>query len=78
MGEAMNGNNGTNGNAWHWSYWLLIFVCLVTFAVPFYNRIEPTLFGFPFFYWFQLGWIFVSMIVTGFAYYVTEQHEKSH
>ena len=74
----MNGNNnGTNGNAWHWSYWLLIFVCLVTFAVPFYNRIEPTLFGFPFFYWFQLGWIFVCMIVTAFAYYVTEPHEKS-
>ena len=80
LGEAMNRNNGTNGNgnAWHWSYWLLIFVCVVTFAVPFYNRIEPTLFGFPFFYWFQLGWIFVSMIVTGFAYYVTERHEKSH
>jgi len=76
LGEVMNGNNGINGNAWHWSYWLLILVCLVTFAVPFYNRIEPTLFGFPFFYWFQLGWIFVSMIVTAFAYYVTEQHEK--
>jgi hypothetical protein len=40
--------------------------------VPFYNRLEPTLFGFPFFYWFQLGWIFVSMIITAVVYYGTE------
>ena len=45
--------------------------------MPFYNRIEPTLFGFPFFYWFQLGWIFVSMIVTAYAYYATEQSDKT-
>jgi len=30
------------------------------------------LFGFPFFYWFQLGWIFVSMIITAAVYYGTE------
>ena len=40
--------------------------------VPFYNSIEPTLFGFPFFYWFQLAWIFVSMIITAAVYYGTE------
>jgi len=72
-----NGSNGTNGSGWHWTYWLLIAVCLVPFAVPFYNRLEPTLFGFPFFYWFQLGWIFVSMIVTAYAYYATEQSDKT-
>ena len=33
---------------------------------------EPRLFGFPFFYWFQLGWIFVSMIITAIVYYATE------
>ena len=71
--KPANGNH----NGWHWSYWLLIAVCAVLFYVPFYNRVEPTLFGFPFFYWFQLGWIFVSMIVTAFAYFVTEQHDKT-
>jgi hypothetical protein len=25
--------------------------------VPFYNRAEPSLFGFPFFYWYQLAWV---------------------
>ena len=58
-----------------WILLLLPFIGLL--CVPFYNFVEPSLFGFPFFYWFQLGWIFVCMIVTAFAYYVTEQHEKS-
>jgi len=25
--------------------------------VPFYNFRDPTLFGFPFFYWYQLAWV---------------------
>jgi hypothetical protein len=40
----------------------------VTLWVPLYNRVEPTLFGVPFFYWFQFVWIIVSAIVTGVAY----------
>jgi hypothetical protein len=50
--------------------WILIFLALfaVALAVPFYNRIEPTLFGVPFFYWFQFVWIIVAAIVTGVAY----------
>jgi Protein of unknown function (DUF3311) len=40
--------------------------------VPLYNTIEPKLFGFPFFYWFQLLWIFVSMGVTALVWWGTE------
>ncbi len=36
--------------------------------VPFYNRVDPALFGIPFFYWFQFVWIIVTAIVTGIAY----------
>jgi len=25
--------------------------------VPFYDRATPALFGFPFFYWYQLAWV---------------------
>ncbi|MGH8399731.1 MAG: DUF3311 domain-containing protein, partial [Gammaproteobacteria bacterium] len=32
--------------------------------VPFYNRIDPALFGIPFFYWFQFVWIVVSGACT--------------
>lgn len=33
---------------------LLLLPCILALAVPFYNRMEPELFGFPFFYWFHL------------------------
>ena len=50
--------------------WIVIFLALfaVTLWVPLYNRVEPRLFGVPFFYWFQFVWIIVSAIVTGVAY----------
>ncbi|NPD66718.1 DUF3311 domain-containing protein [Lichenicola cladoniae] len=34
---------------------LLPFVGLLW--VPFYDRATPALFGFPFFYWYQLAWV---------------------
>lgn len=50
--------------------WILIFLALFAVAlwVPLYNRVEPSLFGVPFFYWFQFAWIIVAAIVTGVAY----------
>ena len=68
MGD--NHDNGKNGHGGPILF--LLFVPLLILYVPFYNRIEPTLFGFPFFYWFQLAWIFVSMIITAVVYYGTE------
>jgi len=72
----MDANREPGGNGKHWMLWLLLIPFLVLW-VPLYNRIEPTLFGFPFFYWFQLGWILVSMIVTAAAYYATEPRDKT-
>ena len=37
---------------------VLPFVCLLW--VPLYNRIEPALFGIPFFYWWQIFGIFLT------------------
>jgi uncharacterized membrane protein len=33
---------------------LLLVIFVATLAVPFFNKIGPTLFGFPFFYWYQI------------------------
>jgi len=42
---------------------LLLLIPCVLSAVPlFYNLIEPRLFGFPFFYWFQILLIPVSSL----------------
>ncbi len=70
-GKRMNGDhNGGIERGGKVLFWLLI--PMLVLYVPLYNRIEPTLFGFPFFYWFQLAWIFVSMIITAAVYYATE------
>jgi hypothetical protein len=41
---------------------LLPFVGLLW--VPFYNQTAPDLFGFPFFYWYQILWVPVSSLLT--------------
>jgi hypothetical protein len=37
---------------------LLLIPFLITLAVPLYNRSEPTLWGFPFFYWYLFACLF--------------------
>jgi dolichyl-phosphate-mannose--protein O-mannosyl transferase len=50
-------------------YWLLIVPWIVALWVPFYNRLEPTLFGFPFFYWYQLALVGFASIIIAIVYY---------
>ena len=49
----------------HWIRVLLIIPFVAMRWVPFYNRTEPTLWSFPFFYWYQLVWILISAVVIG-------------
>jgi Protein of unknown function (DUF3311) len=53
-----------------WSPWYLLFV--IEFALvlwpPFFNRIDPTLWGIPFFYWYQLLCVFIGAAMTAFVY----------
>jgi hypothetical protein len=56
-----------------WSWWYLLFVIqfVVILWPPFYNKIDPTLIGIPFFYWFQLLWVLVSAVLTAIVYFAT-------
>jgi hypothetical protein len=45
---------------------LLTFIGLLW--VPFYNFHDPVLFGFPFFYWYQLAWVPVTAFLTWLCY----------
>jgi hypothetical protein len=49
-----------------WILLLLPFVGLLW--VPFYNFLEPALFGFPFFYWYQLAWVPISSLLIWLVY----------
>jgi hypothetical protein len=52
----------------HWSRILLLLPFIAILWVPFYNSVDPMLFGIPFFYWYQLLWILLSAVVTILVY----------
>jgi hypothetical protein len=33
-----------------------------------YARTTPTLWGFPFFYWYQFAWVILAAAIMGFVY----------
>jgi hypothetical protein len=37
-------------------------------TTPIYAKADPTLFGFPFFYWYQFAWVLPTVAVTWFVY----------
>jgi hypothetical protein len=41
--------------------------------VPSYNRLEPSWGGMPFFYWYQLVWVFISAILTAIVYFAIDE-----
>jgi hypothetical protein len=59
------------------AYTLLLGECLVILVPSVYGRATPKLFGIPFFYWFQLLWIIVGMIVTGIAYLLVQRADAA-
>jgi len=42
---------------------LLLLVFGIALAVPFYDRVRPVLFGFPFFYWYQILMVPVASLL---------------
>jgi hypothetical protein len=53
-------------------YWLLLVPIVVPLLVPLYNAHDPTLFGFPRFYWLQLAFILIGVGTTTLVYQMTK------
>ena len=51
----------------------LPFACLLW--VPLYNRIEPALFGIPFFYWYQMLWVFIDARLLWIVYAIIRRED---
>ena len=49
---------------------LLLLPYLGLLWVSSYNKAEPALWGFPFFYWYQLLWVIISAALAGLIYKV--------
>ena len=39
---------------------------------PFYNSVEPSWAGIPFFYWYQMLWVIIGAVLTAIVYFATE------
>ncbi|HEY1856761.1 DUF3311 domain-containing protein [Acidocella sp.] len=52
---------------------LLLPVFVLALWVPIFNRTAPTLFGFPFFYWYQIAIIPIASVLIFIVYRVEER-----
>ncbi len=52
--------------------WLLVLPWIAMIWVPSYNTMDPQLWGFPFFYWYQLLWVLISAVITALVYFKTK------
>lgn len=57
-------------------YWLLLVPFGATLIPPLYARSAPALFGFPFFYWYQILWIVLSALIVWVVYTATKESER--
>jgi hypothetical protein len=74
-GRMSEQNTGRAGRRSGWSWWYLLLVVQFVFLlwVPSYNRVEPSWGGMPFFYWYQLVWVFISAILTAIVYFAIDE-----
>jgi hypothetical protein len=49
--------------------WLLLIPFIALLWVPFYNFVEPVLWGFPFFYWYQFLWVILTSALIIWVHY---------
>ena len=65
-GEAENQDASRGGSGW----WLLLLLLpyLGLLYPPIYARVEPTLWGIPFFIWYQFLWVFITVGITALVY----------
>jgi hypothetical protein len=66
---------GTSGKRDGWSWWYLLFLLQFIGVLwpPFFNKLEPTLIGIPFFYWYQLLWVIIAAVITATIYLATDK-----
>ena len=57
------------------AYLLLILPFIATLLPWIYNRAEPSLFGLPFFYWYQLAWVVITAGLLGLVVYLTRRQD---
>lgn len=57
---------------------ILLFGIIAPLIVPTYARIEPRLFGFPFFYWYQLAWVFLAAGLCALSFILLKREREAY
>ena len=57
-------NESRKGRTFHPVYLCLLIPLVALLWVPSYNRLDPELFGIPFFYWYQMAWTLLGAVCT--------------
>ena len=57
---------------------ILLVGIVVPLLVGTYAKVEPTLFGFPFFYWYQLLWVFLAAGLVGLSYLLLRRERQAY
>jgi hypothetical protein len=57
-------------------YWLLVVPFIGLLIPPLYNQTDPTFIGLPFFYWYQLAWVPISVALTALVYRKTRRRQR--
>jgi Protein of unknown function (DUF3311) len=55
-----------------WWHLLLLVPFVALLWVPFYNSIEPALWGIPFFYWYQFLWVILTSVLVFVVHHRTD------
>ena len=55
---------------------LLVIGIAVPLIVPIYAHAEPSLIGLPFFYWYQMLWVFIDAILLWICYLVLRREDR--
>jgi hypothetical protein len=64
---------GRGPNALVWRWWnLLLLLPLLMLVTAWFNKDQPRLFGMPFFYWYQLAFVFVGVACVSIVYAATK------
>ena len=69
-GPQESGRSSNRLTAWHL---LLLVPYGAVLWVPFYNSVDPSAFGFPYFYVYQMTWVLITSLIVAIVYVATRQ-----
>lgn len=55
---------------------LLLAAIVFPLLVPMYAHAGPSLFGFPFFFWYQMLWVPICAVLIGISYWLMTAEDK--